>query len=224
MAKDYAHHSRDKSKNWNTRKKAAEKKPFPWRAILLFLLLSVGLIFSITFLYKHKPSHSTQKETMQAKSEGAVVLEAKAINLVETKQPTAAKTNQQAPVDSGAISNNDDAPPQKISFDFYTMLPQMKVSVAEPGNMLSGNDDALAAGDHYILQLATVTNEQDAKKFQDGLRLVGFKTVINALTRGNTTWYRIQMGPYADEQTAQNAQASLQEQQVNAVILHVRSK
>jgi cell division protein FtsN len=210
MAKDYAHHSRDKSKNWNARKKEAEKKPIPWRAILLFLLLSTGLVFSIVSLYRHK-------------SNGAVVLDAKAITLAQ-KKPVVTTAVSQPATNSGGAASNDSPPPQKINFDFYTMLPQMKVSVAEPGKMLSGNADTPAAGEHYLLQLGTVTNGTEAKKFQENLRLEGFKTVINPFTRGETTWYRIQMGPYSDYQTAQNAQASLQEQQVNAIILHVKSK
>lgn len=215
MAKDYAHHSRNKSKSWNQQKKTVEKKPFPWIAILLFLLLSAGLICSIKYLYQHNASSIISNlKASQKKPKNTVILDTKAINLTQTKP------SQATPVVAPT-------PPPKIHFDFYTMLPQMKVTVAQPsGNALGGddNEDAPKTGDYYILQVGSVTSEADAKKLQDSLKLEGFKAIVNPLARGDTTWYRIQIGPYSDYQMAQNAEASLQEQQLNGVILHMHAK
>lgn len=226
MAKDYAHHSRNQQKDWDSKKqqKKGPPKRFPWIAILFFLILLGGLIFSVVFVLKHKHAGQNNSVVSQTVASGAVVVDAKAIDLTAPQKNNANKNTQiiNQPVNSG--QEDKAAPLKKVKFDFYTMLPKMTVSIAEPSEILSGNSGNTQTNDYYLLQLMSTTSESEAKAFQSHLKLQGFTTKINPLTRAGKTWYRIQMGPYMDYQTAQNAQASMQEQQINGVILHIHAK
>lgn len=111
-----------------------------------------------------------------------------------TKKPV-----QTAPVDTTP----------EIKFDFYKELPKIQVPV----------NDATNQNVPYLLQLATFTTESDAEALSDKLADKGISADIRPIIHGNQTLYRLQLGPYKNQATAQTEHDQLQAQRVPSILV-----
>ncbi len=95
---------------------------------------------------------------------------------------------------------------KKPIFDFYTVLPKREVDIPEPD--LSDNkpnkkseQTQHAANVKFILQAGSFTNAADAERQKAQLALVGLQSVVSKANVNGVTYYRVELGPYADDGT-----------------------
>lgn len=109
----------------------------------------------------------------------------------------------------------------KPRFDFFTILPNSKVSdnSAERERLTSDKKVAKQTPkQRYLLQLASMTHFKDADRLKAQLTLLGFDVTVNKAIFSNMTVYRVQMGPYADRNSAAAAQRKLHNSRIDSII------
>ena len=124
--------------------------------------------------------------------------------------------------------------PAKPKFEFYTLLPEMEVVVpdedlsapgpapaessgtAEAPASAAAEDDAPGDTDpalksgHYILQVASFRNMNDADGLKAQLTLLGFQPVVQTVAiDSDEKWHRVRIGPYADRDSLEAARIRL---------------
>lgn len=110
----------------------------------------------------------------------------------------------------------------KPTFDYYSMLPQMKV----PGDEEKTHHakQPVVAGDvYYMIQVASFAQKKDAEKMKAELLLGGYNVSVNVFSKGATTWYRVMLGPYNRIATAQSDQRRLADGQIDTLLLTMHS-
>ena len=134
-----------------------------------------------------------------------------------------------------SIGVDSTAPPPKPKFEFYTLLPEMEVVVPDedfsapqpapaesgttdtevPANSTvdedtrSGTDEPLKSG-HYILQVASFRNMNEADGLKAQLTLLGFRPVVQSVAiNSDEKWHRVRIGPYADRDSLEAARVRL---------------
>jgi cell division protein FtsN len=183
--KDYIHYKKQNSNQ--------DKRRFPWLAILCLILLIALLISGFIYLKKVKQQR-TIPDIKQVST--ATVREAVAVHLTKNSQ------------------ENDNPIHNQIQFDFYTMLPKMKVQMAT-----SEDETQLPPGStSYLLQLASFNTNEQAITFQNKLKKLGFKTKIVPATQNNTILYRIQIGPKSLTKIRE-IQTKLQQQNLDNILI-----
>lgn len=118
-------------------------------------------------------------------------------------------------------------PPPKPRFDFYTILPEMEVPVAEQeitGKPQEGVPQVEAPGT-YLLQAGSFRSQAQAEQLKAKLALLGLQTSVQTVTINNTeTWHRVRVGPLSDLKELNSARARLKENQFEAILLRVGTK
>lgn len=85
-----------------------------------------------------------------------------------------------------------------VQFDFYTVLPKMKVD--------SEVKSATAAASRYFLQIASVKQWEEAQRWREQLQNWGFTVVIQKNLNQQSVKYDVFVGPYPTLAAAQHAQ------------------
>jgi len=119
-----------------------------------------------------------------------------------------------------------DEPPPKPRFDFYTILPEMEVVV--PDQEVTGKPKkGLAQVDKpgtYFLQTGSFKAFDQADRLKAQLALLGLEASIETVTINNKeTWHRVRVGPYKNLNDLNKARALLNENNITAVLLKVKS-
>lgn len=117
-------------------------------------------------------------------------------------------------------------PPPKPKFDFYTILPEMEVTVPEQditGTPKHGLPQVNAPGT-YVLQAGSFRTSRQADRLKARLIRLGIPAQVQTVTLGNgETWHRVQIGPYTDLNKLNNVRARLRQNHINAVLLRLKS-
>lgn len=117
-------------------------------------------------------------------------------------------------------------PPPKPKFDFYTILPEMEVTVPEQditGTPKQGLPQVNAPGT-YVLQAGSFRTSQQADRLKARLIRLGIQAHVQTVTLANgETWHRVQIGPYTDLNRLNNTRARLRQNHINAVLLRLKS-
>ncbi len=133
-----------------------------------------------------------------------------------------------------SIGVDSSTAPAKPKFEFYTLLPEMEVVVpdedlaapgpapgessgtAESPTSAAAEDDAPGDTDpalksgHYILQVASFKNMNDADGLKAQLALLGFQPVVQTVAiNSDEKWHRVRIGPYADRESLEAARIRL---------------
>lgn len=130
------------------------------------------------------------------------------------------------------ISENDSAPVEqrqvgetKNRFDFYTLLPDLKVDIPEtaesqPKQAKQPTSSSVA----YILQAGSFRTFKQADKLRAELALNGFESEVQTVEISpNETWYRVYIGPFTTKSEALATQQNLQQSlAANSLILKIR--
>ena len=98
-----------------------------------------------------------------------------------------------------------------VKFDFYSMLKKQQPSLALPK---STNPES-----GFILQVATLSNTQNAEKLKDHLATLGYIASIQQTGVQNKTRFKVILGPYKTKSAAQFDQKSLLNQEINSLII-----
>ena len=197
MPRDYVH-SNEKEKGW---KRKSKKRALPKVVLVSILIVLLLLVLVMIFVGKRDAIHRSKAEA------SAVVSEAKPVDLKKDRaqKKKLAKTQDE---------------PKPINYEFYKMLPRMEVEV--PQDQVAFPKEKAKEG-YYLLQLASVKDSGAADTFQDKITKAGYNPKVIKLARGDEEWFRVQLGPYKDEQSAQDAQESLQMKNINSLMLFIKT-
>lgn len=146
-----------------------------------------------------------------------------------------------AKVESGGQGSTPDEPDPV--FDFYTLLPETEVVLPDleatsvtrtPPLNASGSGAAVsvpapgpqpAATSHarYLLQAGSFRSEKDAERLRANLILSGLSPRISKVSvNGGETWHRVQIGPFDDQGSLDNARSVLAGQKIDSLLLRLK--
>jgi cell division protein FtsN len=100
-------------------------------------------------------------------------------------------------------------------FDFYTILPKEKVSVAKLSPPRKSDIQ-------YALQVSSVQNPIDADHLRAELSLLGFDVYIEKTKITDKIWNRVNIGPYFSPQAAKTDQKRLAENNIKSILKKIR--
>jgi cell division protein FtsN len=162
--------------------------------------LSLGLIVAIG-VYLRAPARTSAAEPTTAAAE-------------RPAQRTPAR---------GAAAAAERAAPAENRFEFYEILPQYEVVVAD--------DDAPAAAGarrrpaetpgSYLLQVGSYSAAADADRAQASLALLGFESHVQRVTLDDDVFNRVRIGPIGDLDAAKRAQRQLRAAGYDTLLMQV---
>lgn len=150
--------------------------------------------------------------------------------------------------DTAAASQSQQAKPSDEDFQFYDLLPKQQVTpvpeeavptqkppaaeplpdtsteaVISPAQDSTNADPAgmtIERAPVYMLQINSFTNADDADRQRAEVLLVGLSAdVRQTTTRDGTLWYRVVSGPFNTKAEAIDAQRSLQDSGIDALVV-----
>ncbi len=115
----------------------------------------------------------------------------------------------------------------KNRFDFYTLLPNLKVEMPDvetPAQLRQAEKPAQESPLVYILQAGSFKVTDQAEKLKATLALNGFESQIQTVKiPPNETWYRVYIGPFPTKSEALVMQQNLKQNLAsNSLILKIR--
>lgn len=122
--------------------------------------------------------------------------------------PTASTPPAAAPVAPGAAPAAGGNP----NYTFYDILP---------GNQAPKPQSPVKKQDAWWLQVAALKSEADANALRARLILLGLDAVVQQARSGDSTLYRIRVGPFDAETAAQAARETLEVNNFEAKLLKV---
>ena len=146
-------------------------------------------------------------------------------------------------VDVRTVADQDAGQEAKILnkpvFDFYTLLPESEVTVpnVEPvperqprGKVTPPSDkpvirvsETTAKSRRYLLQAGSFRNEEDARRLRVELVLQGLEPKVEEVdVRNGETWFRVQLGPFSDQETLNKTQSVLAENRIDSLLLQLK--
>ncbi|MGD9108294.1 MAG: SPOR domain-containing protein [Gammaproteobacteria bacterium] len=201
MPKDYIHRSRTNTK------KRVKKRPI-WKKILLLIII-LFIIGGGTFYFLGKTHFHQIYSIIHNPKTGAIVAEAKPVIFTTD--------NNKTQTQSATIADKTTPPPRNIKFDFYQMLPKMRVTIDNSTTTTNNISDH----SQYILQLASFAHQDEAADFQANIKSLGFNSKLQAVQQANLTRYRVQIGPFKKQQDAEDMRDNLQKQDINCIIIKI---
>ena len=130
-------------------------------------------------------------------------------------------------LDHKIVKNSREQKPQTVEpgdiskpkFDFYTVLPKRQVDIPEPeqteppipnqvGDEMSGR---------FLLQAGSFQKMQDADRRKAELAFLGLEADINTAEVNGVTYYRVELGPYADGGAYSQAERQLIENDIQFI-------
>lgn len=89
-------------------------------------------------------------------------------------------------------------------------LPMQTMPVAQKPSQPESIKKPLFAKDAYTVQVAAFNRLADAEKMKNTLGQRGYRALIAPLPQGSVTWYRVQVGPFPNVASAENARMQLE--------------
>lgn len=109
-----------------------------------------------------------------------------------------------------------------LTFEFDTLLRSTPPPVVVE-RVASADADAplIADGEpvEYLLQAASFRSRDDADRLRAELLLLDLPAATGEVTVGSGIWYRVTVGPFADQQTAQGAMTRLRDRNLTAILV-----
>lgn len=212
MARDY--------KNRSSRKGAAGSR---LTGLLIFVAgLVTGLCVAIGFvLLKGLPTLQTDSDDQQ---------QAAVITGSPDKKDESDSTSKTEQEDSD-VAEAKSSP----KFDFYTILPEMEVSVPEweeeaeapaPEDEVAPEDapaTSTVTEEKYILQIGSFRQPGEAERVKAELALLGIGTEIQRVViDGGDVWHRVRAGPYEKPDQLKQMRQRLIENDVDFMLLKLK--
>ena len=129
----------------------------------------------------------------------------------------------QRPAARVAAATTEAAEPAENRFEFYEILPQYEVVVADddaPAPTATRRRPAEAPGS-YLLQVGSYSSAADADRAQANLGLLGFESHVQRVTLDDGVFNRVRIGPVADLETAKRAQRQLRAAGYDTLLMQV---
>ena len=184
------------SHDFAKKRKPAKKRPAKKTQVPGWVWLFTGLIFGLFIAFL----------VYLADLSPAAIKSAEQDNIAE--QP---KTRKKA-----ATKESTDSKHQKPRFDFYTLLPEREVPVAD----ISPEDLRPQQKYIYILQAGSFRNYADADRLRAKLILMGMDAKIDTGSgRGGETWHRILVGPFTSRSKYAKARSTLINKGIDTMLI-----
>jgi cell division protein FtsN len=151
--------------------------------------------------------------------------------------------NTGTPEAASATSGEDQAP----RFEFYRLLTEQEVEVAEQAETQVENSGALPSADtnepatestqtatqqtdtsaspalsgtRYLLQAGSFRRATDADSLKANLALLGIEARIQVVELpGGETWHRVRIGPFASLQDVNSVRSRMAAEQIDSILL-----
>ncbi|MDR9432593.1 MAG: SPOR domain-containing protein [Spiribacter sp.] len=188
-----------------------------------------------------KSGKSTQHPLLWAGAGLAVgLLIALMVHLEHTRPD---EPNTGTPEAASATSGEDQAP----RFEFYRLLTEQEVEVAEQAETQVENSGALPSADtnepatestqtatqqtdtsaspalsgtRYLLQAGSFRRATDADSLKANLALLGIEARIQVVELpGGETWHRVRIGPFASLQDVNSVRSRMAAEQIDSILL-----
>jgi len=75
---------------------------------------------------------------------------------------------------------------------------------------------------HYVLQVGSFQNLNDAEKLKANLAFLGLEANIQHVTVNKQAWHRVRTGPYQDKQQLYKNQKLLKQNDINAISMELK--
>lgn len=105
-----------------------------------------------------------------------------------------------------------------VNYDFYRMLEQKKVEVAEVEAYRSTPRDASTTYE-FRLQAGSFRSEQDAERMRAELLLDGLNAYRQPVEVNGNPWHRVMVGPFTDRSAMSRAQDVLASKNIPAMVV-----
>lgn len=111
-----------------------------------------------------------------------------------------------------------------LSYDFYTLLPELEVPVPDNEPSARGLPPTPVDPGSYVLQAGSFKNLKDADTRKAQLALLGIVSSIQSVTINNTdTWHRVRIGPIKDMKKLDQMRSTLQQNEIRFLLLREKS-
>lgn len=203
MARDYKHTVR-----------SSKKKPRPttkvglWRWMLVAALLIVFAVF-LTYLKINSSKHPADTPPIASgKDASKTVGKNKAVAVAKQEQ------------------KNKKAEPVQPHFEFYTVLPNKEAVVPdhEISTRLREERIGKTKEGKYNIQAGSFKAFNDADQLKAKLALMGMESKVEKAKVGETDWYRVKIGPYAQIGSVDKTKKRLKDNGIDAIVLEAASK
>lgn len=135
------------------------------------------------------------------------------------EQPVAGETsNQQQPEPAIADGISPaDAEQDKPHYDFFTVLPELKVSVpAQSSGQKTGPETNTGT---YLLQAGSFRQAGDAEQLKARLALIGIVARIQTVNVDEATWHRVHIGPVNGARKAEELRNQLADNGIDSLVM-----
>jgi len=143
----------------------------------------------------------------------AMVADSNPDRSADSANDTPVKTAKPEPSSLNKLKN-------QIEFEFYDILQQEKTGIAvepEPARESKKSDR------RYMLQAGSFRKLADADQLRAELIMLGLSnTKINTVARSNSTWHRVQIGPYESKRALNQARNVLSRNGTDSLVLSVK--
>lgn len=116
---------------------------------------------------------------------------------------------------------------EQPKYDFYTMLPNLKVFVPETGSDSGGvippeEGDPISSPGTYTLQVGSYRNLSDADRVKARLALLGIEADIYTVKVSEETWHRVVVGPYNNPAKLRQITTRLRKNDIEFMVNKIR--
>lgn len=199
---------RDYAKKQTTRTTFRQSQFWLW-AILFFIFLACVLYELKNTVLKNTITHFMAQHHSTKKSANTLLLPHP--NVTAQKQIAKIKAIQKTKATSEAME-----------YDFYRLLPEMTVRIpsAENKNHAAPSlSQSPVNVDNFVLQVASLRQLSDAQQLQNQLKETGYSTFIQS----HQSRYRVMVGPFRSLSDAQAQQLKLDEQNIEALLVKIKT-
>lgn len=106
----------------------------------------------------------------------------------------------------------------QISFEFDRILRESEV-VTDPSVYLVPGDEKSTKAVEYLLQAGSFRSEDDAGGLRASLLLMDLPTNSYRVQLENGAWFRVLVGPFPTQDTAQRAMTRLRQRNISALLI-----
>lgn len=168
------------------------------------IALGLGASLTAAYLFSRPPAHPSRQKTV----------------MVPPQPPAKAAPKRPAPEPAAKSA------PSKPRFDFYTMLPKLKVFVPERREEAPapahGHGAEIDERGTYALQVGSFRQLGDANRVKARLALIGVEADIYTVTVNDQQWHRLRVGPYSDLEKLRDITTRLRKHRIKYMVLKIK--
>ncbi len=138
-----------------------------------------------------------------------------------TKVATKASSKPEAKPTT-SIKKPEESIPPKPKFDFYTLLPKMKMSSTVEESPAVQKAPTKTGTEYFILRIASLQNPNAADELIGRLNLLGVDTQTQLIQKNGRTWIRIMSKPFNSFQAAESAQERLHQHHIESLLVKTK--